>query len=156
MSGIIMNQVVASSSLNGQASVPNPPQTPQTQHQQQPSIPAMQNINTHMQHDMQQSLGTPIEQAPNMNVEHQNHNFGQQYSNGIAYMNALSQGMNANNLVSRQGPSRTSSFAMGAPNPHTIRTVADFQALQRANSDISTMSSLGLDNGLGTEMDFMR
>ncbi|KAJ0108122.1 colonial-26 [Diaporthe amygdali] len=155
MSGIMMNPMGASSSLSGQAPAHNPPQTPHTQHQPQQSISSMQNINTHMQHDMQHGLGTPIDHAPNMNVDHQNHNFGQQFSNGIAYMNAMSQGMNTNNLVNRQGPSRTTSFAMG-PNPHTIRTVADFQALQRANSDISTMSSLGLSNGLGTEMDFMR
>ncbi|KAK7730253.1 hypothetical protein SLS63_005823 [Diaporthe eres] len=156
MSGIMMNPMGAPSSMNGQPPAPTPQQTPHTQHQPQQSISSMQNINTHMQHDIQQhGLGTPLEHPPNMSVDHQNHNFGQQFSNGIAYMNAMSQGMNTNNLVSRQGPSRTSSFAMG-PNQHTIRTVADFQALQRANSDISTMSSLGLNNGLGAEMDFMR
>lgn len=156
MSGIMMNPMGAPSSMNGQPPAPNPQQTPHTQHQPQQSISSMQNINTHMQHDIQQhGLGTPLEHPPNMSVDHPNHNFGQQFSNGIAYMNAMSQGMNTNNLVSRQGTSRTSSFAMG-PNQHTIRTVADFQALQRANSDISTMSSLGLSNGLGAEMDFMR
>lgn len=156
MSGIMMNPMGASSSLNGQPPAPNPPQTPHTQHQPQQSISSMQHINTHMQHDLQQhGLGTPLDHAPNLSVDHQNHNFGQQFSNGIAYMNAMSQGMNTNSLVNRQGPSRTNSFAMG-PNQHTIRTVADFQALQRANSDISTMSSLGLNNGLGAEMEFMR
>ncbi|KAL1872690.1 hypothetical protein Daus18300_004236 [Diaporthe australafricana] len=155
MSGMMMNSMGASSSLNGQAPASNPPQTPHTQHQPQPSISSMHNINTHIQHDMQHGLNTPIDHTPNLNLDHQNHNFGQQFSNGIAYMNAMSQGMNTNNLVNRQGPSRTNSFALG-PNPHTIRTVADFQALQRANSDMSTMSSLGLNNGLGAEMDFMR
>ena len=156
MSGIMMNPMGASSSINGQATAPNPPQTPHTQHQPQPSMSSMQNISTHMQHDIQQhGMGAPLDHAPNMSVDHQNHKFGQQFSNGIAYMNAMSQGMNTSNLVNRQGPSRTNSFAMG-PNQHTLCTVADFQALQRANSDISTMSSLGLNNGMGAEMDFMR
>jgi hypothetical protein len=156
MSGIMMNPMGASSSMNGQPPAPNPPQTPHTRHQPQQSISSMQNINTHMQHDIQQhGMGNPLDHTPNMGVDQQNHNFGQQFNNGIAYMNAMSQGMNTNNLVSRHGPSRTNSFAMN-PNQHTIRTVADFQALQRANSDMSTMSSLGLTNGLGADMDFMR
>ncbi|KKY37723.1 putative c6 zinc finger protein [Diaporthe ampelina] len=54
-----------------------------------------------------------------------------------------------------QPPVLMDDFAMG-PNQHTLCTVADFQVLQRANSDISTMSSLGLNNGMGAEMDFMR
>lgn len=156
MSGIMMNPMGASSSINGQPPASNPPQTPHTQHQPQQSISSMQSINPHMQHDMQQhGMGNHLDHTPNMSVDHQNHNFGQQFNNGIAYMNAMSQGMNTNSLVNRQGPARTNSFAMG-PNQHTIRTVADFQALQRANSDMSTMSSLGLSNGLGADMDFMR
>jgi hypothetical protein len=162
MSGMIMNPMGASSSMNGQPPAPNPPpQTSRThaQHQPRQSISSMQNINPHMQHDMQQHPmgGNPLDNTSNMGVDHQNHNYGQQFNNGIAYMNAMSQGMNTNNLVSRQGPSRTNSFAMN-PNQQAIRTVADFQALQRANSDMTTMGSIALGNGLqmGAEMDYMR
>jgi hypothetical protein len=71
--------------------------------------------------------------------------------------------LNANNLITRQVPQRASSFAM-QQNPQ-IRTIGDFHALQRTNSDMSPMSPLGVPNmesnlapnmgpGIGTEMDF--
>lgn len=71
--------------------------------------------------------------------------------------------MNANNLIARQVPQRANSFAM-QQNPQ-IRTIGDFHALQRTNSDLNPMSPLGVPNmgsnltpnmgpGIGTEMDF--
>lgn len=124
----------------------NQPQTPRSQNQHHPSIPAMQNIRGHMH----SSSITSMDHTPNVNMEHQPHNFGQPFNNGIAYMNAMSQNVSTNNMA-RQEPSRANSFAI-TPNPQ-LRTIGEFQALQRANSDITTMSSLRM-NGLQTEMDF--
>lgn len=141
ISGIMMNP-----SHNGQAPPSNPPQTPHSQHQHHPSIPAMQNIGAHIQ----TGLNTSMDQTPNVNMEHQTHNFGQPFNNGIAYMNAMSQNVSTNNM-NRQGPSRANSFAV-TPNPQ-LRAIGDFHALQRANSEMSTMNQLGMNN-LATEMDF--
>ena len=147
MSGILMNQMGGSASHNGQHQPSNPPQTPHSQHQQHPSIPAMQNIGAHIQ----TGLNPPMDQPPNNNMEHQSRNFAQPFNNGIAYMNAMSQNVSTNNMMNRQGPTRANSFAV-APNSQ-LRTIREFDALQRANSDMSTMNSLGM-NGLSSEMDF--
>ncbi|ROW16051.1 hypothetical protein VPNG_02509 [Cytospora leucostoma] len=146
ISGLMMNQMGGSASHNGQAPSANQPQTPRSQHQHHPSIPAIQNIRGHMH----SSSITSMDHTPNVNMEHQPHNFGQPFNNGIAYMNAMSQNVSTNNMA-RQEPSRANSFAI-TPNPQ-LRTIGEFQALQRANSDITTMSSLRM-NGLQTEMDF--
>ncbi|EPE02127.1 c6 zinc finger protein [Ophiostoma piceae UAMH 11346] len=58
--------------------------------------------------------------------------------------------MGATNLVMRPQAQRSSSFAISG---QQIRTVGDFQALQRANSDISSLSPLGI-NSLGADLDF--
>lgn len=74
-----------------------------------------------------------------------------------------SSAMNANNLIARQVPQRANSFAM-QQNPQ-IRTIGDFHAVQRTNSDMNPMSPLGVPNmgsnlapnmgpSIGTDMDF--
>ena len=65
-------------------------------------------------------------------------------------MNNNNGNMGATNLVMRPQHQRSSSFAIPG---QQIRTVGDFQALQRANSDMSSLSPLGL-NSLGADLDF--
>ncbi|CAK7223214.1 hypothetical protein SBRCBS47491_005132 [Sporothrix bragantina] len=62
-------------------------------------------------------------------------------------------GMNAHldpNAALQVQQHRSSGFAM---NSQQIRTVGDFQALQRANSDINALGSISM-NSLGTELEF--
>ncbi|AEO63187.1 ec966eca-d234-4fc7-8246-8541cd6cc60f [Thermothielavioides terrestris] len=88
--------------------------------------------------------GNNINPPPNISLASQMH-LGQGIGGGI---NAnLSQ---ANNMMARAPPpQRANSYAMGVP----IRTVGDFQALQRANSDMNSMGSMGM-SALGPELDF--
>jgi len=58
--------------------------------------------------------------------------------------------MAANGMMMRPQPQRSNSFALQA---RQIRTVGDFQALQRANSDMSTINQLAMGS-MGTEIDF--
>lgn len=149
MSEVMMAQMGQSTA--GAVPTSNPPPTPHSQHPPLTPITPMATMNPHMQN----SISAPLEQAPSLAMSHQNPSFGQSFNRGIPYaMNTMGQNMNTNNVMARQTPSRASSFAM-APNPQ-IRTIGDFQAMQRANSDMSTLSSLGINNGLqvGTEMDF--
>ena len=105
-----------------------------------------------------QSIG---QSAPAMSLATQNlsqaMNLNQSLSPGIhsGMSNNLSSPMNptmnASGMLQRQQPQRANSFAMSAP--QQLRTVGDFQALQRANSDMSTISSLGM-NSMGPELDF--
>jgi len=64
----------------------------------------------------------------------------------------LAPGMAGNNMMGRQAPpQRANSFNMTAT--PQIRTIGDFHALQRANSDMNVISPLGINN-MGGEMDF--
>lgn len=137
ISRVMMNQMGQPAAIQ-QVSAPNPPHTPH-HHQPQTPMSPLPTLNPHMQN----GLHTPIEQPPNLAQ-----NFGQPFNQGLAYMNGMGQSMNMNgsNIMSRQVPNRASSFAM-SPNPQ-LRVIGDFQALQRANSDISTMGSLGMNNSL--------
>jgi hypothetical protein len=127
------------------------------QHQQHHSISGFQNLNPQLN----------LHQPPNMNVTSQglapNMGIGQGISsmgNGINHsvnhvMNSglaspLGPHMNGKNMMARPPPQRAHSFAMTTPQ---IRTIGDFHALQRANSDMNTMSPLGITN-MGSEMDF--
>lgn len=102
---------------------------------------------------MQNGINTPAEQQQS-NLAH---NFGQHFNQSLPFMSGMggqSMHMNGNSMMPRQMPSRASSFALN-PNPQ-LRTIGDFQTLQRANSDMSTIGSMGMNNGLqaGSEMDF--
>ncbi len=93
-----------------------------------------------------QAVNHSLGQAPNININGQGMDH-QQNLNGV-----LSQGLNITGIptngmmVRQQAVQRSNTFIMPPPPP--LRTVGDFQALQRANSDMSAMGSLGL------EMDF--
>lgn len=123
-----------------------------TSHLQQTHTPIspMTTLNAHMQN----GISTSIEQQQS-NLAH---NFGQPFNQSLPFINGMggqSMTMNGNSMLSRQMPNRASSF-MTNPNPQ-LRTIGDFQALQRANSEISTMGSLAMNsNSLqgGSEMDF--
>ncbi|OIW29457.1 hypothetical protein CONLIGDRAFT_327868 [Coniochaeta ligniaria NRRL 30616] len=97
------------------------------QHQQHQSMSGFQNLNPQLN----------LHQAQNMSIPSQAMGMGP--------------GMGGNNMMSRQAPQRANSFNMTAT--PQIRTVGDFQALQRGNSDMNVMSPMGI-NSMGTEMDF--
>ncbi|KAJ4418459.1 hypothetical protein N0V82_005538 [Gnomoniopsis sp. IMI 355080] len=102
---------------------------------------------------MQNGINAPIEQQQSNLAQ----NFGQHFNQSLPFISGMggqSMNMNGNNMMPRQMPNRANSFALN-PNPQ-LRTIGDFQALQRANSEMSTMGSMGMNNGLqaGSDMDF--
>ncbi|GKT46091.1 putative sucrose utilization protein SUC1 [Colletotrichum spaethianum] len=129
------------SAINGSSSISN-------QHQQQQP-----------HHLIQNQCMTPQQMQPSMN-QHHNHNMqqgnisppsiqGQQSLASASIPTSHPMGPGGNNLMNsipRQQPQRASSYAIQQqPIP---RTVGDFHALQRANSDMPGLS------GISTEMDF--
>lgn len=148
MSDVMMNQMGQPAAAMSQVPTSNPP--PPTPHLHQPPAPMspMPTLNAHMQN----GLHTPIEQSPNLGQ-----NYGQPFNQAMSYMNGMGQTMhiNGSNMgMPRQTANRASSFVV-PPNPQ-LRTIGDFQALQRANSDISTMGSMNMSHGLpvGSEMNY--
>ncbi len=137
------SSISAQGGMNGQSA---------HQHQHQQHALAMQNMNQQMQ-----SLNPNISQAPSVTLNSQPLNQGminQGLNQGLGRIaggltTLMGQPM-AGNMMSRPPqPQRANSFAMARP----IHTVGDFQALQRANSDMSTINSLQM-NPMGIEMDF--
>jgi len=117
--------------------------TPQPHNPQQTPISPYPNINPQMQGLGMNGLNPP----PNITLASQvHHNPGL----GTGIGNNLGQPVVSSNLIARPQPQRANSFAIGGPQ---IRTVGDFQALQRVNSDMTTMSSLGM-SAMGRELDF--
>ncbi|KAK1756934.1 maltose fermentation regulatory protein MAL33 [Echria macrotheca] len=115
----------------------------QPQHAQQTPISPFSSMNPQMQGLSLNNLNSP----PNISLASQvHHNPGL----GTGMNGGLGQPVNNNGLISRPQPQRANSFAIGAPH---LRTVGDFQALQRVNSDMSAMSPLGM-NTMGREIDF--
>ncbi|KAB5550911.1 hypothetical protein GE09DRAFT_1174029 [Coniochaeta sp. 2T2.1] len=140
---------------------------PGQQHQHQPHM-QQQHPQQHQQHQSIsgfQNLNPQLNLPQNMNIPQQ----GMQMGQGIPNMgNGMNSGMNnnmntglqspigpgmaANNMMGRQAPpQRANSFNM-TQTPQ-IRTIGDFHALQRANSDMNVISPLGINN-MGQEMDF--
>lgn len=118
----------------------------QSQHAQHSPMAPFPGLASQM-HGMNGNLNPP----PNIGMPSQMH-LGQAMSgvigNGMSV--GLGQPLNSNSIISRPPqPQRTSSFAVGPP----IRTIGDFHALQRANSDIGSMNSMGMTS-MGTELDF--
>lgn len=155
LSEVMMNQMGQSTAAPVPAS--NPPPTPQAHHQAHaPMTPMPTLVSPHMQNGMTTSL--KLEQPPsNLAMNHSSQSFGQAFNPGMASyaMNALGQ-TNTNMSMPRQPPNRANSFAM-APNSQQIRTIGDFQALQRTNSNMSAMSPMdGMAQGMpaGGEMNF--
>ncbi len=120
---------------------------PAHQHQQMP----MQNLNPQVQ-----NLNPGISQAPSVSLNTQNLNQGMM-NQGMSQMptripnglpSPMTPGMNGN-IMQRPPAQRTNSFAMTRP----LHTVGDFQALQRASTDMNPMNSMQM-NSMGMEMDF--
>ncbi|KAH8879578.1 hypothetical protein GQ53DRAFT_29771 [Thozetella sp. PMI_491] len=107
----------------------------------------MQNMNPQMQ-----NLNAGISQPPSVSLNTQNlpqgmmNQMQSRMANGLP--SPMGQNMNVN-LMQRPQPQRANSFAMTRP----LHTVGDFQALQRANTDMNAMGSLQM-NSMGIEMDF--
>ncbi|KAK4114840.1 hypothetical protein N656DRAFT_704789 [Canariomyces notabilis] len=96
---------------------------------------------------MQGITATNVNPPPNIRLASQIH-LNQGLAAGIG--TSLGQAVGNSSLLARAPPQRSNSFAMGLPQ---IRTVGDFQALQRANSDMNTLGTLGI-NSMGPDMDF--
>lgn len=89
-----------------------------------------------------------VNPPPNISLASQMH-LNQGLAAGIG--TSLSQAVGSNNLLARAPPpQRSNSFALGLPH---LRTVGDFQALQRASSDMSTLGTLGI-SPMGPDLDF--
>ncbi|KAL2162874.1 hypothetical protein VTH06DRAFT_6710 [Thermothelomyces fergusii] len=118
----------------------------QPQHSQHTPLSPFSNPNPRMQ-----GLGANnINPPPNINLATSQMHLGQGgLGNGIN--NGLGQAVNGNALIGRvPPPQRANTFGM---NVHHLRTVGDFQALQRSNSEMNSMGQLGM-NPLGPDLDF--
>jgi hypothetical protein len=142
--------------------------TQQTQHQQHHGFQSQSLTPNHglhsqipnlMHNQMSQSLNQPQNLASLNHLQTPAHNQA---------FNHVNHGMNQNlmnNMLHRQQPQRSNSFAMHQQQqqqqqqhqqqqpPQIPRTVGDFHALQRTNSDNISMTGMGI-NPIGTEMDF--
>ncbi len=123
-------------------------QTPHSQHTPLSPFP-----NQNAQQQMQGMNASNINPPPNINLASQMH-MGQGLGGG-GINTSMAQAVNSMARAPPPGPGpgapqRANSFAMGLPQ---IRTVGDFQALQRVNSDMNPMGSLGL-SPLGPDLDF--
>lgn len=152
MSEVMMNEMGQGQALGTPTATTNPPATPHLQHQPATSIAPMPILNPHMQHGM----NAPLNQPANLNMNHQNQNFGQPFNQNMSYgMNA--RGQIPNNMMHRQTSNRANSFVM-AQNPQ-VRTMDEFRTLQRANSDMSAIDAMGGMNNnalgqVGSDVDF--
>lgn len=112
-------------------------------------------IHNQMQNTMHGQIGQAMSQQPNMaslNHQQQTPAHTQSYNpvNGGMAQNLM------NNILHRQPPQRSSSFIMHQQQQQSTqipRTVSEFHALQRTNSDHVGMNALGM-NTMSTEMDF--
>lgn len=96
---------------------------------------------------MQGLNGNNVNPPPNISLASQIH-LNQGLPTGIG--TSLAQTVGSNGLLARAPPQRSDSFPIGMPQ---LRTVGDFQALQRANSDMSTVGNLGMGS-MGPDLDF--
>ncbi|CAK7237608.1 hypothetical protein SEUCBS140593_010032 [Sporothrix eucalyptigena] len=135
----------------------------QQPHQQHPPISMLQNLGNNL------SLSTRIEGglSPSQTVTMGGQQSMDQNQSIVGVlgsqvyvdsMNGLNTNLNPSNLAmhaqqqqqQQQQQQRSSGFGLNA---QQLRTVGDFQALQRANSDMSSLGPIAM-NGLGTELDF--
>jgi len=116
----------------------------QPQHSQHTPLSPFPNSNPRLQGLNANNVNPP----PNIGLASQMH-LNQGLGGGIN--NGLAQAVNNNNLMARAPPpQRANTFAMNLPQ---IRTVGDFQALQRSNSEMNSMGQLGM-SPLGPDLDF--
>lgn len=141
----VMNQMGPATSVghNGQSLLSNASPAPHLKQEPHTPITPMSNMN---------GINPPLHQTPNMAM---NQNLGRQsFDQGMSFgMNNMGQNLNSMHMVPRP-PARTNSFAISQNSQ--MRAMGDFQSVQRTNSDITTLSSLGMGNGLqvGADMDF--
>jgi hypothetical protein len=129
---------------------------------QQQGFPHNHAMHGQMQNSMHSQLGQTIGQQQSMaGLNHQQQTAGP--TQGYNHVNGgMAQNL-MNNILHRQPPQRSNSFTMHPQQqqqqqqqqqtPQIPRTVGEFHALQRTNSDHVGMSGLGI-NSMGTEMDF--
>ncbi|CAJ2510463.1 Uu.00g132720.m01.CDS01 [Anthostomella pinea] len=154
------------SSLSQQGQIPQQ-QQPQHQHQHQHHLHGLapqgmhqnHSMGSQMQPDLHNNLGHGLHQAPNIASLSQQQDLPRDQP-----YNHMNQSI-MNNMLHRQPPQRANSFIMHQSlqqqqqqqqqhhQPQIPRTVGDFHALQRANSENVTMNSLGL-NQMQPDMDF--
>ncbi|KAH6652353.1 hypothetical protein BKA67DRAFT_593847 [Truncatella angustata] len=140
-----------SSHLNQQ-----PMQHPQQHQGFQQGIQQQHNHTMHgqMQNSIQGQLGQSMSQQQNFtSISHQ-----QQTPGSTQGYNSVNQGMAQNlmnNILHRQPPQRSNSFIIHQQQqtPQIPRTVGEFHALQRTNSDHVSMNSMSM-NAMNTDMDF--
>jgi hypothetical protein len=117
------------------------------QHSQHTPISPFSNAASQMQGLNVNNINSPA----NMSLPSQMH-LNQGLGTGLN--TSMAGGVSNNKLMARAPvpiPQRANSFALGGL--PQIRTVGDFQALQRANTDMNAMGSLGM-SPLGPDMDF--
>lgn len=137
-------------------------QMPHQQHQgfqqqniQQQTLPHSHAMHNQMQNTMHGQIGQTMNQSQNLTgLNHQQptagHTQGYNHVSGGMAQNLM------NNILHRQPPQRSNSFIMHQQQqqtPQIPRTVGEFHALQRTNSDHVTMNGIGINN-MGTDMDF--
>ncbi|KAI4595046.1 hypothetical protein KJ359_007299 [Pestalotiopsis sp. 9143b] len=111
-----------------------------------------------MSNAMHTQLGQPLTQQQGMaGMNHQQHN--QNHTQGYGMNGGMAQHL-MSNILHRTSPPRSNSFNAGMhqqaqqqSTPQIPRTVGEFHALQRTNSDHVSMNALGM-NSMNTEMDF--
>ncbi|KAI1860477.1 hypothetical protein JX265_009876 [Neoarthrinium moseri] len=132
------------------------------QHQQQQHTGYQQGLQqSHTMHNqIQNSMHSQVNQAIGQQQGLTGLNQQQPAAGHTQGYNHVNHGMAQNlmnNILHRQPPQRSNSFILQQPQqqqtPQIPRTVGDFHALQRANSDNVGMSTLGM-NSMGSEMDF--
>lgn len=135
MSGVMMNQM-QSPTLSHNAQVPpsNVPPTTLAQHPPHQSISGLPDLTQHMQVGM----STPLEQAPNLAIDHQAQNFGQAFNQGMPFAINMGHNMNTNNIMNRQAPNRSSSFGVNQNAPmQTIGDLNTMNQLMQAGTDLN-------------------
>ncbi|KAK4157532.1 maltose fermentation regulatory protein MAL33 [Chaetomidium leptoderma] len=115
----------------------------QPQHSQHTPLSPFPNANPQMQAMNANNVNPP----PNISLASQMH-LSQGLGGGIN--TSLAQAVSSNNLMARAPPPQRASSFMNLPQ---IRTVGDFQALQRTNTDMNPMGSLMM-SPLGPDLDF--
>ncbi|KAK4148284.1 uncharacterized protein C8A04DRAFT_24090 [Dichotomopilus funicola] len=111
------------------------------QHSQHGPLSPFTNSNSQMHGLGPNNMNPP----PNINLAPQMH-LNQGLSNNLAHPAA-----NNNPMMNRvPAPQRANTYAMNLPQ---LRTVGDFQALQRAKTDLNPMSQMGM-SPLGPDLDF--
>ncbi|KAK3988575.1 putative maltose fermentation regulatory protein [Cladorrhinum sp. PSN332] len=117
----------------------------QHQHTQQTPLSPFPNLSSQMQGMNPHNINS----TPSMHAMPSQMHLNQGFGGGIG------SGIHGNGMIGRPSQQRANSYAMGH-HPPPIRTVGDFQALQRTNSDmnpLSPMATMGMST-MGGELDF--